>query len=747
MERDAAQDSEALRALRRLAAIVSGSRDAIYAKDLDGVITDWNPAAERLFGFPADEAVGRPVTIIVPPDRREEERETRRRILAGEQVQHPVTERLHRDGRRLWVSLTVSPIHGEDGTPVGASSTARDVTGERRLDEERQRLAAIVRSASDAIIAMELDGRVTDFNAAAAAMFGMRPESIGTSVLDAVRADPSQRRHRAEIVRRASEGETLKYEATRLDGAGRPFILANTIGPTRDADGRIIGVAAIVRDITEQRKAQEQERWLAAIVESSRDAILGFALDGTILSWNPAAARMFGVSDIEAVGRAGGDFFVKERRARRHVQLMKGIAAGEPFQDEPEQGLRRDGTLFDATVTGFPVRDGDGRVYAAAFVVRDVTDQRRLEEQLEQARRMEAVGRLAGGVAHDFNNLLTVITGYTGLLRGVAAGDSHELAEIERAARRATELTGQLLAFSRQRAAVPVLLDLRAVVDGVMPMLDRLIGEHITIEVTGDDRLDPVLADAGQMEQVVINLATNARDAMPEGGTLTIATGIVESGPDGLGRCVSLAVTDTGSGIPPELAEHVFEPFFTTKEQGRGTGLGLATVHGLVVQAGGRVTLQPAPARGTRFEVLLPVAQGAAPAVHPAPAGPENLTGTETVLLCEDEEALRAMVARILSDAGYTVVSAPGGEEALELVAARAEPFDVLVTDVIMPGLSGPEVAERLSQDGRIRTLFLSGYTADALGDRGDLPPGSAFLEKPFAPTALLGALRALLDG
>jgi PAS domain S-box-containing protein len=747
VKRDVMQDPEALRALQRLAAIVSGSRDAIYAKDLEGVITDWNPAAERLFGYPADEAVGRPVTIIVPPDRHEEERETLRRVLAGEQVQHLLTERVRRDGSRLWVSLTVSPIHGEGGRPIGASSTARDVTQERRIDQERQRLAAIVRSASDAIIAMTADGVVTDFNAAAAAMFGMRPESIGGSIFDEVRADPSQLERRKDIVRRAGAGETLKYEATRLDAAGKPFILANTIGPTHDADGRIIGVAAIVRDITAQRKAQEQERWLAAIVDSSRDAILGFALDGTILSWNPAAARMFGVSDVEAVGRAGGDFFVKERRARRHVQLMKGIAAGEPFQDEPEQGVRHDGTLFDATVTGFPVRDVDGRVYAAAFVVRDVTEQKRLEEQLEQARRMEAVGRLAGGVAHDFNNLLTVITGYTGLLRGVPAGDSHELAEIERAARRATELTGQLLAFSRQRAAVPVLLDLRAVVDGVLPMLTRLIGEHIAIEVTGEQRLEPVLADAGQMEQVIINLATNARDAMPDGGTLTLATRTVDPGPEGLGRCVSLSVTDTGTGIPPELAEHVFEPFFTTKEQGRGTGLGLATVHGLVVQAGGRVSLQPAPGGGTRFEVLLPVAEGTAPVVHQALAGPDDLSGTESVLLCEDEAALRAMVERILTDAGYTVVAAPGGAEALEIVAARAEPFDVLVTDVIMPGLSGPEVAERLSPDGSLRTLFLSGYTADALGDRGELPPGSAFLEKPFSPTALLGALRALLDG
>jgi CheY-like chemotaxis protein len=369
--------------------------------------------------------------------------------------------------------------------------------------------------------------------------------------------------------------------------------------------------------------------------------------------------------------------------------------------------------------------------------------QRRLEEQLEQARRMESVGRLAGGVAHDFNNLLTVITGYTGVLREQDGASLAELEEIDRAARRATELTGQLLAFSRQRSSNPVLLDLASVLAGVMPMLDRLIGEHIRVVLRRHGDLEPVLADEGQIEQVIINLATNARDAMPEGGTLTMETRMVQ-----LDRAYAcLAVSDSGEGIDPAIADHVFEPFYTTKEQGHGTGLGLATAHGIVTQAGGRIHAYSEPGIGATFKVYLPAVDGrAAPARAPRPQ-PEALQGRETILLCEDEEALRFMIGRILGDAGYEVIAAPGGAEALELAAARNAPVDALVTDVIMPGLSGPDVAECLRARQPVRTLFLSGYTADVLTDRATLSSDSAFLEKPFAPDDLLRALRALLDG
>jgi CheY-like chemotaxis protein len=354
---------------------------------------------------------------------------------------------------------------------------------------------------------------------------------------------------------------------------------------------------------------------------------------------------------------------------------------------------------------------------------------------------MEAIGQLAGGVAHDFNNLLTVISGYGRLAqRRIGAGPgAHELGEVERATERATQLTRQLLAFSRQQVLDPVTLDLNEVTSGLLPMLDRLIGDDVSVAVLAAADLPPVRADRAQLEQVIINLAINARDAMPTGGTLTIET----AGEDGY---VRLAVTDTGVGMTREVVEHIFEPFFTTKEQGRGTGLGLATVHGIVTQSGGRVTVYSEPGLGTTFRVFLPVAvrEKAVPAT--SQNGADGVGGSESILVCEDEEGVRRLIEVILTTEGYRVLSTPGPRDALEL-AAGGTSFDALVSDVIMPDMSGPDLAQRLKtlRPG-LRTLFISGYTAETVRGRGNLPLGSAFLEKPFDQAALLRALRALLD-
>jgi CheY-like chemotaxis protein len=372
---------------------------------------------------------------------------------------------------------------------------------------------------------------------------------------------------------------------------------------------------------------------------------------------------------------------------------------------------------------------------------------------------MEAVGRLAGGIAHDFNNLLTVITGYLSLAQAqVAQGEgAEELEEVGRAARRASELTGRLLDFARRRRVDAVRLDVARTVEELMPMLERLIGEDIRVVVLADEDVPPVLADRGQLEQVVVNLAVNARDAMPGGGTLTIETHALELGdghtgePTGLpaGRWVCLTVTDTGEGIDPVLAEHVFDPFFTTKEVGKGTGLGLATVHGIVGSAGGEVRVYSEPGLGASFKVYLPALEaGSDPAGTRPIAAAGRMDGTETVLLCEDEGVLAALVTRILERAGYRVLAAATPDEALAIAAREGDAIDVLVSDVIMPGLTGPQLAERLAErHGPVPTLFLSGYTADVISDRGRLPEGSAFLEKPFDPSSLLTTLRGLLEG
>jgi PAS domain S-box-containing protein len=396
-------------------------------------------------------------------------------------------------------------------------------------------------------------------------------------------------------------------------------------------------------------------------------------------------------------------------------------------------------------------------VPARCVVAEDVGDRERLESQLRQAQKMEAVGHLAGGVAHDFNNLLTVISGYGAMARNrIGAGPgARELSEIERAAQRAAQLTGQLLTFSRQQILEPVVLDLDEVIAAVTPMLARLIGDDVEIAVLAAETAPKVLADRGQIEQVIVNLAVNARDAMPDGGIVTIETREERlderyaAGHAGVepGSYACLAVTDTGIGIDRETQALIFDPFFTTKDVGQGTGLGLATVHGIVKQSGGHIEVYSEAGLGTSFKVYLPAAAGeaAVPAYRPEQR-PEQLGGTETVLVCEDDELVRVLFEAILTENGYKVLSASRPDEAFRLAAANAGSIDVLITDVVMPQMSGPELVERLEEvSPGMKVVLLSGYTAETLRNRG-LPVGSVFIQKPFDDVSLLHTIRSLLD-
>jgi signal transduction histidine kinase/CheY-like chemotaxis protein len=376
------------------------------------------------------------------------------------------------------------------------------------------------------------------------------------------------------------------------------------------------------------------------------------------------------------------------------------------------------------------------------FVLRDITERRRLEDQLRQAQKIEAVGQLAGGIAHDFNNLLTVISGYGDIARRrIGAGPgAAELMEIERAAQRASELTRQLLAFARRQVLEPTLLDLSEVTRALMPMLGRLLGEDIEIAMLAAQSLPPVLADRTQIEQVIVNLAINARDAMAAGGTLTIETRAE-------GEVVCLVVADTGTGIAPQALEHIFEPFFTTKAVGVGTGLGLATVHGIVTQSQGRIEVVSDPGLGATFTVRLPAATATERrAAEPEPAARRS-AGGETVLVCEDEDSVRRLIALVLVGDGYSVLEAAGPRAALRLAADHGAAIAAVITDVVMPEMSGLELAERLEPlVPGLRTLFVSGYAPEVLARHGRIPSDSSLLEKPFDHSALSRALRDLLD-
>jgi signal transduction histidine kinase/CheY-like chemotaxis protein len=444
--------------------------------------------------------------------------------------------------------------------------------------------------------------------------------------------------------------------------------------------------------------------------------------------------------------------------AREILPLERAAAAGEAVQGE-EYDLARDaGGPRHLLVYAAPLRDETGRSRGAVGAFLDITARKRAEEESQHAQQLLAIGQLAGSVAHDFNNLLTAISGYASLLlRGLPAGDPrrHDVAGIQEASDRAAALTQQLLAFGRKQVMQPTLVDLREVLTDTGRLLERLIGEHIDLAIVAGPLLSPVLADRSQLDQVLLNLALNARDAMPDGGRLTIEardTPLTDEYAGthfavAPGSYVRIAVSDTGHGMSPEVQARIFEPFFTTKPHGKGTGLGLSTVFGIVKQLGGHIFVYSEPGHGSTFKVYLPRAEGVPEPVRPdaEPAG--WVGGSETVLVVEDDPAIRALVRQVLEMAGYTVIGAGAPTEALEAAERHDGPIHLLLTDVVLPELTGRELAGRLAgQRPGLAVLYMSGYTDDAIVHHGRLDPDTAFLPKPFSPESLVRRVRDVLD-
>jgi two-component system cell cycle sensor histidine kinase/response regulator CckA len=496
------------------------------------------------------------------------------------------------------------------------------------------------------------------------------------------------------------------------------------------------------------------EELSGGLLLAAPDAIL--VLDGgVIVHANDRAEELFGYPRAELLGQHVRMVFTNASRAvyDERARLVRDRPSG-PIGAVTTTVRRRDGSEVPVESTSAIVDTPQGRL--AISVVRDVTERAhaeqekarlRAETQVHRSQRLESLGQLAGGIAHDFNNMLGVIVNYANFVIEEAESEAPDLKmiaadarQVIRAGDRGTDLTHQLLAFARREVVRPQVLDLNAVIGEVDEMLRRSIGEHITLLVRPGVNLPPVTCDPGQIEQLLVNLALNARDAMPSGGNLVIDT---EAHDDK----VRMRVSDSGKGMTPEVVEHAFEPFFTTKASGEGTGLGLATVYGIVTQAGGEVSIASSPGLGTTVTVLLPAA--ALSSVAPAPSGSAPTHGRgETLLVVEDEAALRDVAGRILSGAGYRVLSAECGPEALALAARHEGAIDLLVSDVIMPGMLGKDLAERLSMvRPETRVLYMSGYAQPVLHTHGTLDPGVALLEKPFTATDLLTAVRRRLDG
>ncbi|MFI6077357.1 PAS domain S-box protein [Actinoplanes sp. NPDC051343] len=513
---------------------------------------------------------------------------------------------------------------------------------------------------------------------------------------------------------------------------------------------------------------------LAAIVRSSQDAIIGKTVQGVITSWNPAAERLYGYAPPEIIGCSAAVLFPPAQRARE-FEILQEVLRGEPVEQYETERIRKDGTVITVSLTVSPILDAAGHIVGVSSVSRDMTEQlqvRRQQEQWEQqahrSQRLESLGQLAGGVAHDFNNLLAVIVNYAALIEeDIAAAAERDgekrwaqtrrdVQQTAAAAQRGVRLTQQLLAFGRREVIRPRALNLNTVVGEVQELLCRTLGEHIALATELDQQLWPVLADPGQLEQVLMNLAVNARHAMHGTGTLTIDTKNLHVNADqaaarpGLhaGRYIRLRVSDTGMGMPPDVLDRAFEPFFTTKAEGEGTGLGLATIYGVITQAGGTAYLLSELNVGTSFVALLPATDadaGAEPAPRPRRTASVQ-PGGETILLVEDEPALREVTRRLLARNGYHILEAQDPEDALRIAEHHPEPIHLLLTDVVMPRMLGKQVAEQAKRlSPQTKVLYMSGYAKPVLASQGSLEPGVTLLEKPFSEADLLDKVTEVL--
>jgi PAS domain S-box-containing protein len=606
----------------------------------------------------------------------------------------------------------------------------------------------------DPILILNPECRIQRANRAAKT-FGLEfPQMIGRFCYEVVhgQSDPLPSCPHQRLLK------TGKEEGGDLEEPRLRKTFHSTASPVHDPSRSLQGCVHVMHDVTERKRNEEALRVSEA---SYRSLILGATygifrcdVEGKFVTVNPALVTMLGyeseaellaanlVNDISLSAGAGAQLL----RQKGRVEGMEGI------------WKRKDGTPITVRLSGRTVLDGQGTLQGFEIIAEDVTARSRLEDQLRQAQKMEAIGQLAGGIAHDFNNLLTIINGYSQLLldRLDSADACRGFAdEVKRAGERAATLTRQLLAFSRRQVLAPQILDLNTVVTGVEKMLQRLIGEDVELVTALDVGLGPVRADPGQIELVILNLAVNARDAMPKGGMLTLETANVELDSEYVethpvatsGPHVMLAVSDTGCGMDRHTLSHIFEPFFTTKEPGKGTGLGLATVYGIVKQSGGNIWAYSEPGKGTTFKVYLPRVQEAVPAAAPAEGRKASPRGSETILVVEDDAAVRPLVRGVLLSRGYSVLEASGGDEALSVSESHRGPIKLLVTDLVMPGMNGRDLAEQLLlRHPEIRVLYMSGYTNDAIVRQGVLEEGAAFLQKPFTPDALARKVREVLD-
>jgi PAS domain S-box-containing protein len=703
------------------------------------------------------------------------------RTLATGEPYGVEVELIRPSGESRWIISRGEPFRNNRGEIAGLRGTAHDITERRRehelLRDSEQRFRLMTDTIQDVFWMRDAStGRMLYVSPAYETLWGRSIDSLAGDPLSALEAVHPDDRTRIEAVLPVEVGKAYEHEY-RLVRDGSVRWIRDRGYPVRDEHGTVLFTVGAASDITEVREQRQQlerlneslersERRYRDLVENLNDVVYSLDPDGRLLYVSPAIVR-YGYQPEQLMGRHFSVLVHADDVARIEAAVAgvsEGIIEGQEFRV-----VARDGAVHHVRTSSRSMFDGS-RLAGVTGVVIDVTEQRRAEEQLRAAQRLEAVGRLAGGIAHDFNNLLVAINGYAEFaLDAVPEGDPmrSDLAEILKAGNRAAALTRQLLAFSRKQVLQPEIIDLNEVVTGMDSMLRRLIGEDVEFETVLGGHLPQILADPGQIEQVIMNLVVNARDAMPTGGRLVVSTwnegattlaqpgsgssGVASpSGHEGkeraAGEWVVVSVSDTGSGMDEQTKAQIFEPFFSTKPLGEGTGLGLSTVHGIVSQSGGTISVESARGAGTTFRVAFPqAAEARRPAVREVSVAPAK--GRETILIVEDEPAVRELARRFLSAAGYTVLTAGTGVDAIRTCQSHGDAIDLLLTDVVMPQMSGTLLRERLGEiRPGLRVLYMSGYSGTAIAHHGVLEEGMHLIHKPFNSGELARKVREVLE-
>jgi two-component system, cell cycle sensor histidine kinase and response regulator CckA len=727
--------------------IVETAAEGIWLIDGNERTTFVNPRLCEVLGYQPHELMGRSPFEFFDDDFADVGAQSLERIRQGVSEQLDLRFR-RKDGRPVdtWVSAT--SLVSETGAFTGALVM---VTDARERVEQEQRFRAVFDAAADAMILVDDERRIVDVNAAACELFEATRDKLlerrGEDLFaggDGTSSAPAWN----ELLRTGHQrGE---FTITRANGELRHISSAASANVLPGLH------VSILRDVTERKRAEDRYRSL--VEQLPVTMYVKDAETRAITYISPQVTQLTGYEPTEWQEPSFWKEVIHPADRQRVLDAVDlAHSAGADFADE-FRVVAADGRVVWIVDETVPVRDESGRMLYLQGFIRNVTEQKALEEQLRQSQKMETIGRLAGGMAHDFNNLLTAINGYAQLaISRLSADDAarRDVEEVTRAADRAAELIRQLLAFSRRQVLETKVLDVNEAVRDLERMLGGMIGEHIELVTTLDDGLRRVKADPSQLQQVILNLAVNARDAMPNGGRLAIATRNVRIDRRHARRhpvptpgwYVEVMVTDTGEGMDAATLEQIFEPFFTTKAPGEGTGLGLSTVHGIVNQSGGGISVESEPGAGTTFRIFLPATSDRAyPAVAPAPPPEPRAPGAGTILLLEDEKVVRDLVRAILERDGFRVIEAAAPEEALAASLRDRDGIDLLLTDVVMPGMSGPDVARAIGSPERpLKVLYMSGYTDEAVIQPGLLEPGSAFLQKPFSAHELTEKIRALL--